>query len=183
MTVIAPAVTPELAERSLIGAAIHAFAARVKWRASESDQTDLEFARRIPAAAELAESATVYAVSLVWWAHRDRASRAELLERATELMLARVTESASDRAYEAGYRIYANRLAKAALAPQLHAKELDLAGLVSGVAEIDLLTARFADTTVDGILLADCRSFGDPKTSAETMRDEMISLAYLPHAA
>jgi hypothetical protein len=160
--VIAPPVTPELAERSLIGAAIHAFSARVKSRANATDQTDLEF---------------------VWWAHRDRASRQALLERATELMLVRVTESASDRAYESGYRIYASRLAKAALAPQLHAKELDLGALVSGVAEIDLMTARFADSTVHAVLLADCNSFGDPATSAETMRDQMIQLAYLPQAA
>jgi hypothetical protein len=181
--VIAPPVTPELAERSLIGAAIHAFSARVKSRANATDQTDLEFARRIAGADELAESATAYAVSLVWWAHRDRASRQALLERATELMLVRVTESASDRAYESGYRIYASRLAKAALAPQLHAKELDLGALVSGVAEIDLMTARFADSTVHAVLLADCNSFGDPATSAETMRDQMIQLAYLPQAA
>jgi hypothetical protein len=180
---IAPAVTPELAERSLIGAAVHAFSVRARARSSSADQTDLEFARRIPAPDELAESATAYAISLVWWAHRDLAARRDLLETATTLMLAQITDSASERRYEAGYRIYANWLAEAALAPKVHAKEINISHLVSGVREIDLMTARFADTAVNAVLLADRESFGDPTTSAETMRDEMIQLAYCAQAA
>ncbi|MGX7677734.1 hypothetical protein ACSMXN_02420 [Jatrophihabitans sp. DSM 45814] len=180
---IAPAVTPELAERSLIGASVHAFSVRAHTRAKPSDQTDLDFARRIPTPDELAESATVYAISLVWWAHRDLASRRELLETAVSLMLVQITDNASERPYEAGYRIYAHRLVEAALAPKVHAKEIDLRNLVSGVTEIDLMTARFADNAVNAVLLADRESFGDPTRSAETMRDEMIQLAFCPKAA
>ncbi len=175
---IAPALTAELAERSLIGAAVHAFSVRARTRPAPDSQNDLEFARQIPAPDELAESATVYAISLVWWAHRDLSSRRDLLEAATALMLSRVTEDASERAYEAGYRIYATQLAAAALAPRVHAKEIDLTRLVSGVGEIDRMTARFADTAVNAVLLADRASFGDPASSAETMRDEMIQLAF-----
>jgi hypothetical protein len=51
------------------------------------------------------------------------------------------------------------------------------------VGEIDRMTARFADAAVNAVLLADRASFGDPTVSAETMRDQMIQLAYLPHAA
>jgi hypothetical protein len=181
--VIAPAVTPELAERSLIGAAVHAFSVRARLRATASDQIDLEFARRIPAAEELAESATVYAISLVWWAHRDLGSRRDLLASATDLMLAGVEQSASERVYENGYRIYARRLVEAALAPRVHAAEVDVRTLVCGVGEIDRMTARFADAAVHAVLLADRESFGDPALSSETMRDEMIQLAYLPPAA
>jgi hypothetical protein len=181
--VIAPAVTPELAERSLIGAAVHAFSVRARIRAGATDQTDLDFARQIPAADELAESATVYAISLVWWAHRDLGSRRELLDTATELMLAGVEESASERPFSSGYKIYARRLADAALAPRVHAAEVDVRPLVCGVGEIDRMTARFADAAVNAVLLADRERFGDPALSAETMRDQMIQLAYLPHAA
>jgi hypothetical protein len=181
--VIAPAVTPELAERALIGAAIHAFSARAHTRRSPSDQTDLEFARQIPAPQELAESASVYAISLVWWAHRDLPSRRALLLHATELMLAEVSDSASERPLQSGYQIYAVRLTQAALSPMVHAKELDLAPLISGVTEIDLMTARFADTAAHAVLLADRESFGDPSSSAEKMRDEMIQLAFCPRAA
>jgi hypothetical protein len=101
-----------LAERSLIGAAVHAFSVRARLRAGAADQTDLEFARQIPAADELAESATVYAISLVWWAHRDLSSRRELLDCATALMLADVEESSSERPLSSGYLIYARRLAE-----------------------------------------------------------------------
>ena len=175
---IAPAVTPSLAERALIGASLHAFEVRAQTRHRPEDQNDLAFARQIAAPDELAESATVYAISLVWWAHRDRAARRHLLATATDLMLARIGDSETDRPFESGYRIYASRLAEAALAPQLHAAELDLGPLVSGVAEIDRMTARFADSAVHAVLLADRESFGDPALSAETMRDEMIQLAF-----
>lgn len=174
----APAVTPELAERSLIGASIHAFSVRASVSDSPQLRTDLEFARQIPAPGELAESATAYAISLVWWAHRDLGSRRRLLDLATSLMLAYIVDSATERPYESGYRIYASRLADAALAPQSHADEIDISPLVSGVTEIDLLTARFADCAVNAVLLADCATFGDPDRSAETMRDQMIQLAY-----
>lgn len=180
---IAPAVTPELAERALIGAAVHAFAVRASSGTSPTDRTDLEFARQIPTPDELADSATVYAISLIWWAHRDLGSRRELLRSATRLMLDLVSANASERAYEAGYRIYANRLAEAALAPRVHAVELDVTPLVSGVTEIDLMTARFADSTVHAVLLADRQAFGDPARSAETMRDQMIQLAFGARAA
>ena len=180
---IAPAVTPELAERSLIGAAVHAFSVRARLRADANDRTDLDFARQIPTADELAESASVYAISLVWWAHRDLSSRRDLLVLATQLMLTEVEDSASERPFESGYRIYASRLAEAALAPRVHAAEVDVRPLVCGVGEIDRMTARFADAVVNAVLLADRESFGDPARSAETMRDEMIQLAYLPHAA
>jgi hypothetical protein len=181
--VIAPAVTPELAERSLIGAAVHAFAVRAQAQSDPARQTDLDFARRVAAPGELAESATVYAISLVWWAHRDLSSRRELLSQAISVMFALINDSTSEREYEAGYRIFASRLAEAALAPKVHAKEIDLGPLVSGVVEIDLMTARFADTAVHAVLLADRTSFGDPARSAETMRDEMIQLAYCRPAA
>lgn len=180
---IAPTVTPELAERSLIGASVHAFAVRAQVHSTESEQTDLEFARRIAAPSELAESTTTYAISLVWWAHRDLPSRRALLEHAAELMLAWVADSARDRVYESGFRIYADGLVHAALSPKVHAVEVNVSHFVSGVAEIDLLTARFADSAVSAVLRADCASFGDPANSAEAMRDEMIQLAYLPQAA
>jgi hypothetical protein len=176
--VIAPAVTAELAQRSLIGAAVHAFVVRAQVRSGPTSESDLEFARRIPAPDELAESATVYAISLVWWAHRDLGSRRDLLEAATSLMLAQVSDNAAERAYETGYRIYARQLAAAALSPIAHAKEIDLTRLVSGVTEIDLMTARFADSAVTAVLQTDRASFGDPANSAETMRDEMIQLAF-----
>jgi hypothetical protein len=51
------------------------------------------------------------------------------------------------------------------------------------VDQIDLLTARFADTAVNSLLLADRAVFGDPARSAETMRDQMIQLAYCSGAA
>jgi hypothetical protein len=180
--VLAPAVTPELAERSLIGAAIHAFSVRAHTGDDPTLRTDLEFARRIPAPAELAESATVYAISLIWWAHRDLASRRELLDLATSLLLNDIIENGAERPYEAGYRIYASRLTEATLAPMVHANEIDISPLVSGVGEIDRLTARFAEGAVTAVLLADRESFGDPALSAETMRDQMIQLAYC-HAA
>jgi hypothetical protein len=180
---IAPAVTPELAERSLIGAAVHAFTVRAHTRSSDSDRTDLDFALRISPPHELAESTSAYAVSLVWWARRDPSSRRELLQRATAVMLALIADRASERCYEAGYRIFAARLTEVALAPKVHAKELDLAPLVANVDQIDLLTARFADTAVNSLLLADRAVFGDPARSAETMRDQMIQLAYCSGAA
>jgi hypothetical protein len=172
-----------LAERALIGAAGHAFAVRAQARRRREDETDLEFARQIARPDELAESATLYAISLVWWAHHDIGSRRDLLHDATELMLAQVTDTASERPFEAGYRIYASQLADVALAPKLHALELDLGRLVSGVGEIDRLTARFADTAVSAVLQSDRASFGDPADSAELMRDQMIQLAFLPRAA
>ena len=61
--------------------------------------------------------------------------------------------------------------------------EADIRSLVSGVPEVDLMTARFADATVRALLLADCATFGDPARSAETMRDEMIHLAFYSDAA
>ncbi|MEO6703761.1 MAG: hypothetical protein ABI140_21645 [Jatrophihabitantaceae bacterium] len=175
--------TPELAERALIGAAVHAFSVRASTRSNPGDQTDLEFARRIPTPDELAESATVYAISLVWWAYRDRDARRALLRDATEQLLALISASNTEHALEAGYRIYASQLAEATLAPIGHAAELDLSPLLSGVAEIDLMTARFADTAVHAVLLADRKAFGDPSRSAETMRDQMIQLAFCADAA
>ncbi|SDI96036.1 hypothetical protein SAMN05444157_1002 [Frankineae bacterium MT45] len=179
---IVPVVTPELAERSLIGAAVHAFSARAHSRANPTDQTDLEFARQIPKPDELAESATVYAISLVWWAHQDLHARRELLDAATALMLAYVDDDARERPFEAGYRIFATQLVQAALVPRVDA-EIDLRPLLSGVTEIDLMTARFADTAAHALLLTDRETFGDPAQSAETMRDEMIQLAFCSRAA
>lgn len=120
----------------------------------------------------------MYAITLVWWAHRDLGSRRDLLRVATALMLAQIADSAAERPYESGYRIYANRLAEAALAPRVHADEIDLSPLVSGVNEIDLMTAHFADIAADALLRADRASFGDPARSAETMRDQLIQLAF-----
>jgi hypothetical protein len=179
----APAVTPELAEHALIGAAVHALAVRVSQSGNPGDRTDLDFARRIPSPDELAESSTVYAISLVWWAHSDIGSRRGLLDAATRLMLYKIADDDGERRYESGYRIYASQLLDAALSPKAHAKEVDVSHLVSGVKELDLMTARFADTAVAAVLLSDCQSFGDPARSAETMRDEMIHLAYAPQAA
>ncbi len=114
----------------------------------------------------------------MWWAHADIGSRRELLTEAEALMLDYVAHSDEQRPYETGYRIFANHLNAAALTPLGNVTELNLGALVSGVREIDLLTARFADTAVHALLLTDRSSFGDPSTSAETMRDEMIQLAY-----
>jgi hypothetical protein len=180
--VFAPAVTPELAERALIGAAVHAFSVRASTRARAADRTDLEFARAIPTPDELAESATLYALSLIWWAHRDLGSRRDLLRAATELLLRQVDDSATERPFETGYRIFATHLTEAVLAP-VHAAEIDLRPLVSGVGEIDLMTARFADTAAHAVLLTDRQAFGDPAHSAETMRDELIQLAFCAEAA
>jgi hypothetical protein len=183
VSVLAPAVTPELAERALIGAAVHAFSVRASTRATVADRTDLEFARAIPTPGELAESATLYALSLIWWAHRDLGSRRELLRAAVELLLRQVDDSATERPFETGYRIFATHLTEAVLAPRVHAAEIDLRPLVSGVSGIDLMTARFADTAAHAVLLTDRRAFGDPAYSAETMRDELIQLAFCAEAA
>lgn len=180
---LAPAVTPELAERALIGAAVHAFSVRASTGRNPADQTDLDFARQVAAPNELAESATVYAISLIWWAHRDRDGRRALVQHATEQLLTLIAGSSTEHTYEIGYRIFASQLAEATLAPIAHAAEIDLGTLVSGVAEIDLLTARFADTAAHAVLLADRKAFGDPSRSAETMRDQMIQLAFCADAA
>jgi hypothetical protein len=181
--VLAPAVTPELAERALIGAAVHAFSVRASTRATVADRTDLEFARAIPKPYELAESATLYTLSLIWWAHPDLGSRRELLRAAVELLLRQVDDSAAERPYENGYRIFTTHLTEAVLGPRMHAAEIDLRPLVSGVGEIDLMTARFADTAAHAVLLTDREVFGDPSHSAETMRDRLIQLAFCADAA
>jgi hypothetical protein len=183
VSVFAPAVTPELAERCLIGAAIHALTVRARRTHQASDDDDLDFARRVAGPDELAESSTAYAICLVWWAHRDLPSRRALLESATALMLARVSDSSRERAFESGYRIFSERLRSAAFAPKVHARELDVRPLVSRVPEIDLMTARFAESAIDAVLASDRDSFGHPAIAAEAMRDRMISLAYLHQAA
>lgn len=45
------------------------------------------------------------------------------------------------------------------------------------------MTARFADTAAHAVLLTDRDVFGDPTRSAETMRDQLIQLAFCAEAA
>jgi hypothetical protein len=176
--VLVPYVTPGLAERALIGASVHAFSARVKHDGSLANQADLAFARQIPDPSELADSATVYALNLVWWARPDLLSRRMLIDSATALLFEHVDHISSERPYESGYRIYAKQVSHAMLCSDLDEAEADVRTLVCGVPEVDLMTARFADATVHALLLADCMTFGDPAYSAEAMRDEMIHLAF-----
>jgi hypothetical protein len=174
-----PVVTPDLAERALPGAAVRALAARAE-ADSQSAIADLESFRSLHAPGELIESATSYAIGLVWWFSVDQWLRSDLLDAAHEALLK--DPAVADSALFNGYEVTAHRLRSAALAPVVHASQLNLASLVSGVSDIDQLTATFADAVVASLLIAGAERFGDTTTSAERMRDTMTSIAY-SHAA
>ena len=172
-----PVVTPDLAEKSLPGAATYALMVRAS---SEPDgnAADLELFRSMHSTPDLIVSTAAYAIGLVWWFSLDRRRRAELLEQAKNIMLRTVTTSEAEAALAAGYEVYAHQLSRTALSPLMHAAELRLEPLVHGVPDIDRLTLRFADATVGSLLLAGRERFGDPARSAEKMRDTMTIIAY-----
>jgi hypothetical protein len=169
-----PLVTPDLAEKSLPGAAVRALASRAQIEPEVG--ADLEAFRSLHADGELIESATSYAIGLVWWFSVDQWRRGDLLDAAQEQLLAEV--SLADSSLVNGYEVTAHRLRSAALAPVVHASQLKLSSLVSGVPDIDNLTVKFTDAVVAALLVAGADRFGDPSTSADRMRDTMTTIAY-----
>lgn len=178
-----PVVTPQLAEKALTGAAVHGLSVRaasgVDPATVQRDLADYRLFRDGTDPAELAVSLTAYAVTLTWWYATDHTDRLALLERAMELMLESVSEHPADAAELACYRQYALWVIAAATITA-ETDELHLGHFACAKRSREPAHRRICRRPRPQPAVAGHNVFGDPHTSAETLRNLMTTLAYTP---